>query len=156
MEGYVERLFVDYTGVEVKAGDHLVEIYSPDLLVAQQELLTALEGQRSATLVESAKRKQPFFASAAEALAARRLVRPLATQGHISNLAPEVMTFEAGSASGSSGSPIVNRAGRVIAVNRGSLRKTGGLNVGIPIQFARELLNAVKVEPALHGAGRTP
>jgi len=57
VEGYVERLFVDYTGVEVKPGDHLVEIYSPDLLVAQQELLIALDSQRNANLVESAKRK---------------------------------------------------------------------------------------------------
>jgi hypothetical protein len=39
VDGYIERLFIDYTGVEVKAGDHLVEIYSPDLVVAQQELL---------------------------------------------------------------------------------------------------------------------
>jgi Cu(I)/Ag(I) efflux system membrane fusion protein len=39
VDGYIERLFVDYTGVEVKAGDHLVEIYSPELLVAQGELL---------------------------------------------------------------------------------------------------------------------
>ena len=31
VEGYIERLFVDYTGVEVKLGDHLVEIYSPRL-----------------------------------------------------------------------------------------------------------------------------
>jgi Cu(I)/Ag(I) efflux system membrane fusion protein len=57
VEGYVERLFVDYTGIEVKLGDHLVEIYSPDLLVAQQELLVALESQRNSTVVESAKRK---------------------------------------------------------------------------------------------------
>lgn len=57
VEGYVERLFVDYTGIEVNAGDHLVEIYSPDLLVAQQELLIALEGSRGSALVESAKRK---------------------------------------------------------------------------------------------------
>jgi Cu(I)/Ag(I) efflux system membrane fusion protein len=57
VEGYVERLFVDYTGVEVKAGDHLVEIYSPDLLVAQQELLIAMAGQGNPSLVESAKRK---------------------------------------------------------------------------------------------------
>ncbi len=57
VEGYVERLFVDYTGIEVNAGDHLVEIYSPDLLVAQQELLIALEGSRGQALVESAKRK---------------------------------------------------------------------------------------------------
>jgi Cu(I)/Ag(I) efflux system membrane fusion protein len=57
VEGYVERLFVDYTGIEVQAGDHLVEIYSPDLLVAQQELLIALSGQGNLGLVESAKRK---------------------------------------------------------------------------------------------------
>ncbi len=57
VEGYVERLFVDYTGIAVKAGDHLVEIYSPDLLVAQQELLIALAGQGNTSLVESAKRK---------------------------------------------------------------------------------------------------
>lgn len=57
VEGYVERLFVDYTGIEVKVGDHLVEIYSPDLLVAQQELLIALENQSNLTLLESAKRK---------------------------------------------------------------------------------------------------
>ncbi len=41
-DGYAERLFVDFTGVEIKAGDHLVEVYSPDLLIAQQELLIAL------------------------------------------------------------------------------------------------------------------
>jgi len=57
VEGYVERLFVDYTGIEVNPGDHLVEIYSPDLLIAQQELLIALESQRGSVLVESAKRK---------------------------------------------------------------------------------------------------
>ncbi|MEO7797731.1 MAG: efflux RND transporter periplasmic adaptor subunit, partial [Opitutaceae bacterium] len=57
VEGYVERLFVDYTGIEVKAGDHLVEIYSPDLLVAQHELLIALAGQENTGIVESAQRK---------------------------------------------------------------------------------------------------
>jgi Cu(I)/Ag(I) efflux system membrane fusion protein len=53
VDGYVERLFIDYTGVEVKAGDHLVEIYSPDLVVAQQELLLNAGGN----LVEAAKLK---------------------------------------------------------------------------------------------------
>ena len=57
VEGYVERLFVDYTGIEVKPGDHLVEIYSPDLLVTQQELLIALDSPGNDRLVESARRK---------------------------------------------------------------------------------------------------
>ena len=44
VDGYAERLFGNFTGVEIKAGDHLAEVYSPDLLVAQQELLIALQG----------------------------------------------------------------------------------------------------------------
>jgi len=38
--GRLDRLFVDYTGVKVNQGDHLVTLYSPDLLEAQEELLT--------------------------------------------------------------------------------------------------------------------
>jgi len=43
LPGRLERLFVDYTGVQVSKGDHMVSIYSPELLVAQQELLQAIE-----------------------------------------------------------------------------------------------------------------
>ncbi|MCB1053559.1 MAG: efflux RND transporter periplasmic adaptor subunit [Acidobacteria bacterium] len=39
--GRIERLYVDYTGVQVRAGDHMVDLYSPDLVAAQQELLQA-------------------------------------------------------------------------------------------------------------------
>ncbi len=41
--GRIERLFIDYDGAPVQKGDHLAEIYSPDLLSAQSELLTALK-----------------------------------------------------------------------------------------------------------------
>lgn len=41
--GRVDRVFADFTGIQVKKGDHLVEIYSPELNVAQNELLLALE-----------------------------------------------------------------------------------------------------------------
>ncbi len=39
--GRLDRLYVDYTGVPVREGDHLVSIYSPELLSAQEELLQA-------------------------------------------------------------------------------------------------------------------
>ena len=42
VDGYIERLFVDFTGIEVKEGDHLVEIWSPELLIAQGELFSEL------------------------------------------------------------------------------------------------------------------
>ena len=38
----LDRLFVDYTGVSVREGDHMVEVYSPKLIATQQELLQAV------------------------------------------------------------------------------------------------------------------
>ncbi|MGQ0553382.1 MAG: efflux RND transporter periplasmic adaptor subunit [Planctomycetota bacterium] len=37
----VERVYADFTGTSVVKGDHLVDLYSPELAVAQQELLVA-------------------------------------------------------------------------------------------------------------------
>jgi len=41
MPGRLERLYVDYTGISVKKGEHLVDIYSPELYTAQEELIQA-------------------------------------------------------------------------------------------------------------------
>ncbi len=43
VDGRLERLFVDYTGITVNKGDHLVEIYSPTFYSAQEEMLQALK-----------------------------------------------------------------------------------------------------------------
>ena len=42
--GRIDRLYVDFTGTRVAAGDHLVYIYSPELVSAQAELLTGSQG----------------------------------------------------------------------------------------------------------------
>ena len=47
MPGRLDNLFVDYTGIQVKKGDHMVSIYSPELLSAQQELLQAIESVKN-------------------------------------------------------------------------------------------------------------
>ena len=44
--GRLERMFVDYTGVEVNKGDHMVQIYSEALYTAQEELLAATRRDR--------------------------------------------------------------------------------------------------------------
>ncbi len=44
--GRLDRLFVDYTGVPVKKGDHMVYLYSPELLSAQEELLQAISATK--------------------------------------------------------------------------------------------------------------
>lgn len=60
VDGYAERLFVNFTGIELKAGDHLAEVYSPELLLAQQELLIALQSSAAGQIgpmVEASKLK---------------------------------------------------------------------------------------------------
>lgn len=37
--GRIDRLYVDFTGTRVSQGDHLVDLYSPELISAQAELL---------------------------------------------------------------------------------------------------------------------
>ncbi|MFH1689870.1 MAG: efflux RND transporter periplasmic adaptor subunit [Candidatus Eisenbacteria bacterium] len=46
--GRVERLHVDYVGYEVRAGEPMVELYGPELLAAQQELLQSIGAHRDA------------------------------------------------------------------------------------------------------------
>jgi Cu(I)/Ag(I) efflux system membrane fusion protein len=68
--GRLDRLFVDYTGMEVRKGDHLVELYSPELYASQQELLQSISSfeeirgsqsemvaRRSESMIESSKNK---------------------------------------------------------------------------------------------------
>jgi multidrug efflux pump subunit AcrA (membrane-fusion protein) len=56
--GWVERIHVDKTGDEVRAGQALFAIYSPELVAAQQEYLLAVRTQGAdAPLARSARRK---------------------------------------------------------------------------------------------------
>lgn len=61
VDGFIEKVFVDSTGVKVGKGDHLVEIYSQDLTVAQSEMLVARnyknENGSPNAIVESVKMK---------------------------------------------------------------------------------------------------
>lgn len=41
IDGWVDELYVDYTGAEVRRGDPMLRVYSPQLVAAQEELLLA-------------------------------------------------------------------------------------------------------------------
>jgi Cu(I)/Ag(I) efflux system membrane fusion protein len=47
MEGWVDELFVDYTGEYVKKGQKLFTLYSPELLATLEEYLIALNSSRT-------------------------------------------------------------------------------------------------------------
>lgn len=42
VEGWIEKLYVDYTGRYVKKGEPLAEVYSPELVATQQEFINTL------------------------------------------------------------------------------------------------------------------
>lgn len=50
IEGWIERLYVDYTGRYVKKGEPLAEIYSPELVATQQEYLNVLKWAKQSSV----------------------------------------------------------------------------------------------------------
>jgi DNA-binding response OmpR family regulator len=73
-------------------------------------------------------------------LAKRNLIHPLITQGHIGDILPDKIVFDAQTTSGGSGGPLFNRDGKVIGVTVAILKGFGGSNFGIPIRFSEPLL----------------
>jgi membrane fusion protein, copper/silver efflux system len=71
IDGFVDRLFVDATGVPVRRGQPLLAIYSPMLVSAQQELLTALHLAQAvdSTAPEAWRNAQDLVAAAHRRLA---------------------------------------------------------------------------------------
>ena len=71
--GWVEKVYVNYVGEPVDKGEPLFEIYSPELVQTEQELLSAIEyahrfdtadteaGRRASALVESARERLRYW-----------------------------------------------------------------------------------------------
>ena len=76
-----------------------------------------------------------------DALAHRDLIHPLITQGHIGDILPDKIVFDAQTTSGGSGGPLFNQDGKVIGVTYAILKGFGGSNFGIPIRFSEPLLS---------------
>lgn len=47
LEGWVDEVFVDFTGKQVRQGDRLLTVYSPEALATQQEYLLAIKAQHT-------------------------------------------------------------------------------------------------------------
>ncbi len=62
--GRVERIYADYTGVDVAQGDHLVDIYSPELVVAQEEFLLGARSLRAESTAQRSGRDEARLDSA--------------------------------------------------------------------------------------------
>ncbi len=70
VSGWIEQVFVDFAGTKVREGDHLVKIYSRELVPAQQEYLGTLKylGALATADDETRKRAERDVADAEEKL----------------------------------------------------------------------------------------
>ena len=75
-----------------------------------------------------------------EELARRHLIRPITTQGHIGDILPDKIVYDAQTTSGGSGGPLFNNEGKVIGINFAMVREFGGSNFAIPVGYGRSLL----------------
>ena len=98
--GRIDRLYVDYTGVHINRGDHMVSIYSPELLTAQEELVQAMRAlerleensvsslrETAALTVESARQKLRLWGLTSAQI--RRIETERTPLDHLTIYAPE-------------------------------------------------------------------
>jgi S1-C subfamily serine protease len=73
-------------------------------------------------------------------LSERNYIKPLTTQGHISDLEARTVVYDARNSVGGSGSPLFGQSGRVIAVNFATFTEMPDQNYAVPVRFAFPLL----------------
>ncbi|HKG15921.1 MAG TPA: trypsin-like peptidase domain-containing protein [Pyrinomonadaceae bacterium] len=73
-------------------------------------------------------------------LSERNYIKPLTTQGHISDLEARTVVYDARNSVGGSGSPLFGQSGRVIGVNFATFTEMPDQNYAVPIRFAFPLL----------------
>ena len=75
-----------------------------------------------------------------EELARHHLIKPIVTQGHIGDVLPDKIVYDAQTTSGGSGGPLFDDHGEVVGINFAMVRDFGGSNFAIPARFAQSLL----------------
>jgi len=82
-------------------------------------------------------------------LAQRRLIQPIGTSGICGRVSPDKIIYDAQTATGGSGSPVLAADGKVVAINTALLKGFPGTNFGIPIKVGLDLINQVLDNPPI-------
>ena len=102
------------------------------------DAILARTGEETLQSIASATKGDPK--QVMEELARRHLIRPVVTQGHIGDVLPDKIIYDAQTTSGGSGGPLFNSEGKVIGINFAMMRDFGGSNFAVPIGYGRSLL----------------
>ena len=117
-----------------KSGGPVVLLGFPTALDA----ILARAGAETLQSIATATRGEPK--QVMEELARRHLIRPVTTQGHIGDVLPDKIVYDAQTTSGGSGGPLFNNEGKVIGINFAMVREFGGSNFDIPVGYGKSLL----------------
>jgi len=77
-------------------------------------------------------------------MAQRGVIWPIGTRGMCGRVSEDKIIYDAPTAIGGSGGPVIGLDGKVVAINTALLRGFAGTNFGIPIQLGLQLLEQVK------------
>lgn len=86
----------------------------------------------------------------ARALAAKSLIRPLSTCGHLGDVIGDTLIYDAATAHGGSGGPVFNSDSEVIGVNSAYIEGFSGGSIGVSVGSLRPLLQEVQSAKELH------
>ncbi len=127
---------------DLKVGQTVIVLGYPtgfDLLLARlkQNELDRIVGAGGATFEEVALK-----------MAQRGLIQPTATRGMCGRVNAGRVLYDAPTAVGGSGAPVIGQAGKVVAVNTAIMKGFSGTNFGVPVSRVLELLKrTVAAEP---------
>ena len=121
-----------------KPGDEVIVLGYPTGITA---MLARID---PSFLTQLAETEDVNFWSIGDQLADFGYIKPLATRGIIGQVTPSAVVYDAETTSGGSGGPVLNLQGQVVAINAAILREFGGSNLGVPIERATELIEAVE------------
>jgi S1-C subfamily serine protease len=94
----------------------------------------------AATLQDIATSSKGDSKQVVEELARHHLIKPVVTQGHIGEVLPDKIVYDAQTTHGGSGGPLFNDQGEVIGINFAMVRDFGGSNFAVPVRFGESLL----------------
>jgi S1-C subfamily serine protease len=91
----------------------------------------------------------PYDINVASELAARSLIRPFSTCGHLGDVIGDRLIYDAPTAHGGSGGPVFNSDGEVTGVNSAYVDGFSGGSIGVSVESLRPLLQEAQVSSEL-------
>ncbi len=102
---------------------------------------------KSPAVVYDRLSSHPDDAETADELAALSLIRPSATFGHIGDVTGDKLIYDAPTARGGSGGPVLNLRGEVVGINSAYIDGFSGGTLGITVAELRPLLESAEKVP---------